>query len=818
MHPATGRFSSPRMSAVKFALRSLFKSPGFTCVAVLTIALGIGANTALFSTFNTLVLHPLSFPRSDELVRIWASNTTLGLNAPALSWPRYEFIREHQKSFANLSAAAFTSYTLTRDGADPEQLNSLQVSATFFPTLGVQPIRGRNFAVEEDTAGGPNVALLSYECWQTKFGGRESLVGDNITLNGSSYTVVGILPPALGNPLGNVRLFTPRVYEANGLTTAQVQSGAGYIGVTARLKPGVSLEQARAEMKTLSDNYKTAYPARLDGRHDSTLTPFAEELVGNLKPTFYMLLAAVGFVLLIACANVASLFLGRLSARHKEIAVRLSMGATRSQLVRQFLGESFLFCAVAGALGLLLGWWALEAIQRLSGNQIPPGVTLSLDVGALAFTVGISALAALLVGLVPALNASRTDVAEVLKDTARNAAGGTRGARFRSALIVVEVLLSVVLLVGSSLLLVSFVRLQKTPPGFEPRGVATSFLSIAGPRYPTGPQQADFFGRLVERLEAHPQVKSAAVAIGAPLSGVQPRSPYAIGGRPVPSLPERPLAQLDIVSEHYFTAMGIPLREGRVFTTQDTEKSPTVVIINESFAKRLFPGESALGKILLRGREAEIKCEIVGIVGDVKSNGLNVRAPDEMYFPFRQIPRPLGTLIVRTGGDPVALQSVMRSTLASLDGTLPITVFATLESTVSQSLGFQRITAWLTGIFGAVALLLSAVGLYSVLAYAVTQRTSEIGVRMALGAQREQVIGLILRSGMRLVAIGLVLGLACAAGASRLISRLLYNVQPLDPLIYGGVAVLFVVVATLACLLPSLRASRIDPLVALRSE
>lgn len=806
------------MSDFRHSLRALLKSPGFTLVAVLTIALGIGANTALFSTFNTLVLHPMSLPKSDELVRIWASNPTLGFNAPAVSWPRYEFIRDAQKSFSSIAAAAFTGYALTRADAEPEQLNSLQVSASFFPTLGVQMARGRNFTPEEDTAGGPNVVILSYECWQTRFSGRESIIGEAITLNSQSFTVVGVSQPALGNPFSTVLAFAPRVFASNGLTSAQVQNGAGYIGMTARLKPGVSLAQASAEVKSLSENYKAAYASRLDGKGDSTVRLFAEELVGNIKPTFYMLLAAVGFVLLIACANVASLFLGRLSARHKEIAVRLSMGATRGQLVKQFLTESLIFSAVAGALGVAIGWVGLIGIERFAVNQLPTGVKLQLDATALLFTFGISALSAVFIGLIPALNASRTDVAEVLKDTARSAAGGVRGKHFRNALIVGEVLLSVVLLVGSALLLVSFVRLQRTPPGFDPTGTATAFLSIAGPRYPTGPQQADFFAHYVERLENHPGVKSAAVAVGVPLSGFQPRSPYAISGRPVPPLPERPLAQLDIVSEHYFSTMGIPLRSGRGFTPQDNDKTPNVCILNESFAKRLFPNESALGKVLLRGRDAEIKCEIVGIAADVKSNGLNAPAPDEMYFPFRQLSRPVATILVRTGNDPAALQSVMRSTLTALDGTIPVTLFSTLENSIAQSLGFQRITAWLTGIFAGVALLLSALGLYSVLAYAVTQRTSEIGIRMALGAQRSQVVGLVLRSGLRLVAVGLVLGLGAAAGLSSLIGTLLYNVQPLDPVIYAGVAGLFTVIAILACLLPSLRASRIDPLVALRTD
>jgi predicted permease len=821
------------MNDLRFAFRQLCKSPGFSFVAVITLALGIGANTALFSAYYTLVLHPLALPQSDRLVRLWVRNSALNHNIRYLSWPRYEFIRDHQQSFANIAAADFASYALTRDGADPEQLNSLRVSASFFPTLGVAPLRGRNFTREEDTAGGPNVAILSYECWQRFFGGRESLVGENITLSGTSYAVVGILLPGLSYPFNAVMVFVPRVFEPQDITPQQVQNGAGYIDVTARLKDGVTFQQATAELKILGENYKAAFPTHVDGKHDSVLKTFAEQLVGDFKSTFYLLLAAVGFVLLIACANVASLFLSRLSARRKEIAVRLSLGATRGQLVRQFLAESLVFSAAAGLLGVLLGSWALDLIQQvvagavgksgvagiLGSSPLPAGTKLSLNGATLAFTAGVSVLSALLVGCVPALQASSGGVADVLKDTARTAAGGTGGSRFRSGLIVGEVALSVVLLVGSALFLVSLVRLQHTQPGFEPRGVATAYVSIAGSsRYVTEPQQAKFFAQLTERLEALPQIKSAAVGYNVPLTGFQARTAYAIGGQPVLPQAERARSWLDRVSEHYFTTMGIPLREGRVFNERDNDQAPNVCIINESFAKRLFPGESALGKILLRGRDAEIKCEIVGVVADVKSANVNESAPDEIYVPFRQLAQSVGTLVVRTDGDPAALQSALRSTLASLDSTVALTFFTTMDNALSSSLIFPRITAWLTGAFASVALLLSAVGLYSVVAYGVTQRTGEIGLRMALGAQREQVVALILRGGLRLVALGLVLGLAAAAGASRLIQTLLFSVQPLDPLIYIGVTLLFTLIAVLACLIPARRATLVDPIQALRTE
>ena len=813
-HPAC---TSAHMPDLRYAARSLLKSPGFTLVAVLTIAVGIGANTALFSAFNTLVLHPQSFPQSDRLVRLWASNGGVGLNAPAMSWPRYEFIRDHQTSFASVSVAAFTGYTITREGADPEQANTVAVTASFFPTLGVVPLYGRNFTREEDTVGGPNVVIISYEYWTRALGGRESAVGERLTLNGERYTIVGITPPALSNPYRTVLLYVPRPFEGNGLTLSQVKNGAGYLGATARLKPGITLEQARSEVATLSRDYCAAFPENVDGKNDTVVKTFAEELVGNIRPTFYLLLGAVGLVLLIACANVASLFLGRLSARHKEIAVRLSLGATRSQIVRQFLAESALFSLVAGGAGLIVAWWALAAIQRLAANQLPPGVGLALDARALVFTAGVSVCSALLVGMVPAWQASRANLLEALNDSARGSSGA-RSARFRSTLVVSEVTLSVVLLVLSGLLLLSFVRLQRAPAGFDPQGVATSLLALPLTRYPTDVQQVNLYDRLIERLEAQPQVKRAAVVVGLPLSGIQPRSPYAIAGRPIPPLRERALANLGIVSDHYFDTMRIPLREGRNFDARDTEKSPLVCLVNESFARRVFPGESAVGKVLLRGPNADIKIEIVGIVGDVKSTGLTAPPPETIYLRIRQFAARLTFIVVRADGDPAALRSLVRSTVIDLDPSQPIALFQTLETSLAQALGAQRVAAWLTVVFAAVALLLSALGLYSVLAYAVAQRTSEIGIRTALGARRQQVVALVLRSGLKLVAIGLVLGLAAAAGAARLIQTLLFYVQPLDPLIYSTVTVLFTVIATIACLLPSLRASRIDPIVALRAE
>jgi predicted permease len=804
------------MSDFKAAARALRKSPGFSLVAILTMAVGIGANTALFSVYDRLVLHPVTIPRPSSLVAIWANNPALNFNAPAVSWPRYEEIRSHARSFASIGISAFDNFTLTGNG-DPEQLTGQRVSASFFPTFGLLPAIGRNFTADEDLPNGPAVCIISHELWQTRFGGRDRIVGETIVLNGQPWQVIGIMPARLSAPFSQVQVFAPRVFEVGGLTALQVQVGAGYAQPIARLKAGVSLEQAASELAAIDRSYRERFATRLDANNASEPHMFVAALVGNLEPTFYTLIAAVSFVLLIACANVTSLFMGRLTARRREIAVRQALGAARVQVVRQFLVESLVFSLVAGAFGTLIGLWALSAIESVVSSQLPPNTSLTLNWRALAFTGGVTIVSAVLVGLAPALQASRTHLMDVLKDCVRGSSG-ERGARLRATLIVVEVALSVVLLVGSSLLLTSFLNLQRTPPGFEAKGAAAAFVGVPATRYGTPAQQAEFFNQVIERLRARPQVTDAAAVIGLPLSGFNPRSPYSVVGRPVLPLPQRPLAGLSIVSDDYFRLMRITLAAGRTFNASDRERAPGVCIINESLATRLFPGESALGRVLLRGRDADIRSEVVGVIRDVKTNGLNVPTPDEIYYPIRQLGRPGMAIVARTDGDAAALQAILRTAVAEVDKNQPISLFATLETTVASSLGPQRIVASLTAIFAALALVLSAVGLYSVLAYAVSRRTPEIGIRMALGARAGQVVGLVMRSGLQLVAIGLVLGLACATGAARLIQTLLFNVQPLDPLVYGGVAVLFTLVAAVACLAPSLRASRIDPLIALRAE
>ena len=804
------------MTDFRHALRALVKTPGFSLVAILTIAVGIGANTALFSVYDRLVLNPVTIPRPSSLASLWINNPQLNFNAPAMSWPRYAELRAHSTSFETLGISAFDNFTLTGNG-EPSQLNGLRVSATFLPTLGIQPRSGRNFTAQEDVPNGPAVAIISHELWQSQLGGRP-IVGQTIQLNGMPWEVVGVMPPNLSAPFGQVQVFAPRVFEVGGLTAAQIQSGATYAQPIARLKPGVSLEQARAELVAFSNGYRERYPSRLDANNISEPRLFVASLVSGLAPTMYTLLGAVACVLLIACANVASLFLSRLLARRKEIAVRLSIGATPGSIVRQFLAESLLFSSAGALLGTTLAVWTLSILQSVISSQVPPNTVLAVNWRVVLFTGAITVLSTLLTGLLPAVQASRADLAEPLKDSTRGTSGG-HGRRFRHGLIVAEVMLSVVLLVGAALLLASFVKLQNTAPGFDPGGAAAAYIGLSPGRYATAAQQLEFYDQVSSRMRAQPGITGVAIALSAPLAGFSPRTTFAVAGQPLPPLAERRVATMNIVSDDYFGMLHIPLAQGRSFTADDRTSAPPVCVVNETLAQPLFSADgTALGHSLLLGRDGTTRAEIVGVIRDVKSAGLNVPAPDELYLPLRQTSRPGMFLIARTSADATTLQAAMRSAVAAADKDQAISFFATLDGNLTSSVGTQKLVATLTGIFAGLALALALIGLYSVLAYAVSQRTPEIGIRMALGASPRQVIGLVMRHGLTLVSVGLGLGLLGAAGVSRLIRQLLFGVQPLDATIYGGIAVLFALVAALACVAPSLRASRIDPLTAFRTE
>jgi predicted permease len=804
------------MTDFRIALRALRRSPGFTAIALLTMAAAIGANTAMFSVFDRLILNAVNVPNSSALVAIWFNNPQRNIQTPSSSVPRYEELRAYAKSFDSIGISAFDSFTLTGSG-NAVQLNGLRVSASFFPTLGVSPARGRNFTPAEDTPNGPNVCIVSHEFWQTQFGGAQDLVGRNISLNGVPFEVVGLMPPQLTAPFRQTQVFAPRIADVAGLTRQQIEAGATFAQPIARLKPGVSMDQVRAELVAFSKSYQERNPTKVDAQNISEPRGFVSTIVSALEPAMYTLLGAVACVLLIAVANVSSLFLSRLLGRRKEIATRLSLGAARSTIVRQCVVESLVYSIAAGLLGVAIAVGALQLLQSVVATQVGPNVTLSLSWTALLFTAGVSAFSAVLVGLFPALQASRPDLVDSLKDSARGSSSA-HGGRVRQVLIVAEVALSVVLLVGAGLLLTTFVRLQGTQAGFTSTGSAGAFLSLPPTQYATPAQQSQFYESVIEQLRAQPGVTMAAATISPPLSGFSPRTTYAIAGRPIPPLGQRPLVTLNIVSDDYFRMLEIPLKAGRSFGSDDRNSSPRVAVVNETFARRLFDGESPVGRSLMVGRDGLPPVEIVGVVRDVKSAGLNAPVPDEIYFPLRQLPRSGMNVVAKTNGDPATLQSAIQAAVSAVDRTQAISFFATLDSTVSASLGQQQLLATLTGIFAGLALALALIGLYSVLAYLVTQRTNEIGIRMALGASRPQVVGLIMRSGMRLVLIGLAIGLTAAAGTSHLIEQLLFGVTPLSPLVYFSVATAFAVIAAVACVAPSLRASRIDPLRACRAD
>jgi predicted permease len=641
------------------------------------------------------------------------------------------------------------------------------------------------------------------------------VIGQTIQLNGLAWEVVGIMPPRLSVPFGQVQVFVPRVFETGGLTPAQIEAGATFAQPIARLKTGASIDQARAELAAFSSAYKGRHPANIDANNISEPRFFVATLVSGVAPTMYTLLGAVGCVLLIACANVASLLLSRLLKRRKEIAVRLSLGATRVTIIRQLMTESLCFSATGGVLGTLLATWALALLQSVLASQLPSNTSLALDWRALLFTGGVTALCAILIGLFPAVQTSRTDVVEQLKDGARGSSGGS-GGRARQALIVGEVMLSVALLVCAGLLLVSFMKLQVTALGFNPGGVAAAFVQLPAGRYSTPARQAEFFDQVIASVRAQPGVTDAAVAFATPLTGGA-RTPYGISGRPLPPLSARPIVGLNVVSDGYFRLLEIPLAEGRAFNDDDRPTAPAVCIVNETFARRVFPGQSAVGQALIVGATNR-HVEIVGVIKDVKSAGVSAPTPDEAYFPLKQLGRSGMAVIAKTSADPASLQAAITSGVAAVDKAQATSFFTTMDSNVAQSLGTQRLVATLTGLFAALALGLSLTGLYSVLAYVVSQRTSEIGIRMALGATRQQVIALIMRSGLSLVGLGLTLGLVTAVIAGGLIRQLLFGVSPFSVSIYAAVVALFVVVAALACLGPSWRASRISPLVAFRAE
>lgn len=802
---------------LRLALRSLAKTPGFTLVALATLSLGIGVNTAIFSLVDSVLLRPLAYPDSERLVRIWATAPERGIDQTATSFLRYEDFRTQQEVFTSIAADTFAGLSLVGGGNEAEQLAGAIVSGEFFRTLGVRPQLGRVFSAEDDLPGAPRVTVISHGLWQRRYAGRADILGENIILNGQPATVVGVLPPNFGFPFDQRDAWLAKPYEVPGLTAQQVQNGAGYLNITARLKPGATIEQAAESIRIIAGRYGEANPGRVDAKFGTLVLSFHEEIVGNQRPAFYTLFAAVGFVLLIACANVANLLLTRFAGRTKEIAVRMALGADRGRILGQFLTESVLLAAAAAGLGTLLASWSLDALVGFARDFVPRATDVGMNWRVLAFTAGIALLTGLAMGLFPALQVSRQNIVESLKDAAKGSTGGVRSGRFRSLLLIGEVALSFVLLVSASLLILSFDKLRNVETGFRDKGVLTAFVSLPPARYDTPEKHAEFFARMQDELSALPGVSAASLGSNPPLSGNQSYTPYAIKGRPIPPLTEQPLGARFSVSPGYFSTLGVALRAGRDFDRRDHVGARDVVIINEAFAREHFPDGNAIGQSLVLG-VVRREYEIIGIAADHRAINLSQVPVAQLYFSALQRPDNFMGLLIRTGGSPAAFTGSLREVVRRVDADLPLINPQPLTRYVERSLAGRELNMVLLAGFAALAIFLSGLGIYSVMAYAIAQRTPEIGVRMALGASPGEVQRMVIGQGLRTAGLGLAAGVITALGTTRLLSSQLFGVDATHPLAYGSISLFVLTVSLLACWLPARRASRIDPLVALRNE
>jgi len=800
--------------AMRYALRQLLKSPGFTLAAVLSLALGIGANVALFSVVNSIFLRPLPYPEPDRLVRLSSTSTATNLIRVGFSYSRFLEVQQRQQVFSDLALSIGNAFTLTGRG-DPEQLVGLQASAALLPALGLQPALGRNFSADEDRPVGPHVALISHTLWQRRFNGDPSILGQALTLDGTPYTVVGVLPAAASAfPLDQLQVWIPRPADVSFLVPSQLNGGGYFFQVAARLRPGVSLEQARQAMNVIADGYRTAQPANVDAPSQIEVVPLLEDAVGAQRRSYLLLFGAVGCVLLIACANIANLLLARFAGRRREIAARFALGARRAHIIRQLLTESLLIAGLGGALGLLVAEWALSALVQFGTNLIPRILEIRIEPVALGFSLVVTLATGLAIGLLPALQASGVNVLDALKEAGRGAIGS--GRRLRAGLLVAEVSLSLIVLIAAGLLLTSFARLQRVEPGFRPAGVFTAQLVLPAERYPREKLIA-FYEQLYRKLSVIPGGTSAALTDRVPLTGGQTPAPIAIAGRSLPPLSQRPQANRHLVSPKYFSTLGIPIRAGRDFDERDSARVPHVVIINETFARRMFPGEDPIGRTLVTGM-AQLPAQVVGIVGDVRSTSLNTPPEADYFLPALQRPETFTNILIRTNVGPVAMASVVRDTLRAVDPDLPLLQPQLLTTRIAQTVADRQLALILLAGFAGLALVLAMLGVYSVMAHVVAFRTNEIGLRMALGATPGSVMRMVLAQGRRLTLLGLILGIGGALVVSRLMQQVLFEVNPAEPLVYVALSAILLAVAECAAWLPARRATRIDPLIALRSE
>jgi putative ABC transport system permease protein len=808
---------------VRYALRMLRKAPVFAFTAVVTLALGIGGNTAMFTVIHAVLLKPLDYRDPERLVRVSADYPKRNLWDTGFTNAVFETTRATTRSFDGLGAFLLSPETTILSGAgEPEALKTARVSGNFLSVLGVQPLAGRGFLPGEDRPGGPAVAIISSELWQRRFGADPLVAGKVVTLDLTPYTIIGVLPRSFQFPVPGVDVWVTRPAEWSALPS-RVWNVVPYLAGFARLKPGISLEQARAGMEVLNRQFA------MSGLGSSTpklrVEPLKDQLVQNVRPILWILFAAVGFVLLIACANIASLLLARSSSRSREFAVRAAVGAARGRLVRQLLVESIVLSVFGGIVGVLLAAWVLGAARHINALNLPGVAAIRMDGTVLAFTIALSLGTGVLFGLFPALNVSRPDLADELRESGAGTGYERPQSLFsaspRSLLVVGQIALSIVLLIGAALLMKSFVRLHNVDPGFNARNLLTAKLALAPVRYNTGLKKEAFFNELLRRVQMVPGVRTAAVAMSLPTTAWI-RTNIQIQGQPWEVDPDKwPSIQLQSITPGYFRTLGIPLRRGREFNVRDdTPRAAPAIIINESFARRFWPaypnGQNPIGQYMREGADKTGWVEIVGIVADVHEGSLRIDAGPEFYVPSIMHPPQTAYLAVRTSEDPLRFVNVVRNHVIAIDPDQPISDVKTMDAVLDATLGERRLTTTLLGSFAGVAVLLAVVGIYGVIAYSVTRRTQELGIRSALGAQQSDIVWLVLRHALNLTLAGIVSGVVGAYALTRVMKNLLFHVSATDPVTFVGIALLFLIVALVAGYIPARRALRVDPMMALR--
>ena len=805
---------TPLKTDLRQGVRMMAKNVGFTSVAAITLALGIGANTAIFSVVNSVLLRPLNYPESDQLMTVWEDHTRRdGPHREGTSPPGYRDWRDQSSLFSHMAALSGWAPTLTEAG-EPEMLVGGSVSSGSFGLLGVGPLLGREFKPDEDRIGAAKVTIISHSLWQRHFGGDPAILGKALRLSGEQYTVVGVMPAGFQFPIiGGSEIWRP--WEPS--LAPGCQRGCYTQQVLARLKPGVTAAQVRAELTSIGGRVEQQFP-ETNKNVGVTVTPLQEVLVSNARDGMLALLWAVGFVLLIACANVASLQLVQATARSRDLAVRAALGASRWQIMRQLLTESVLLASLGGGLGLLLGYGLVDALKQLAPAATPRIDEVSIDGRVLLFSIAGTLLTGLACGLIPAFQTTKPDLNRTLRESGAGHRGTGGGGRLRFVLVVAEIAVSVTLLIGAGLLVRSFARLQHVDPGFDPAPVLTARLGLPPEAYSSPQKIATFHHQLRDQLLALPGVQAAAFSSSVPMTGIDTDASFSIEGRVAPAADQRPVSWFGVVSPEYFETMNIHLRQGRVFAASDHETAPKVVIISEATARRFWPNQNPVGQRIGFGREKPDWREIIGVVADVRHFGLSLDSRPTMYFSTYQLSRGFTNIVLRVEGDPAKYAGMLRREVQALDKSLALSNVQTMEEVVSATIAVPRMLMLLFGGFAVVALLLAAIGIYGVMAYSVAQRRHEMGIRLALGAKAHDVMELVIGEGMKVALLGIALGVVVALGLTRLMQTLLFDVSATDPLTFMGMAVLLALVALLACWVPARRTTLVDPLVALRYE